>query len=133
MDTQTLMSLAQTYCNKACSEFKLSDKEEVFSYVLSQLPRLQRNLDENKFSPKQCYSYINRCVKGYVQHWIRGQSNLIRTPRQHPFYTTQRLLDSDTIYYDEYIDELPDHIVEIMENSEFRQRISNAFLRYLES
>ena len=128
------MSLANTYCIKACSDFGLSDIDEVYSYVLSQLPRLQINLDEKTYSLKECYSYINLSVRGYVQHWIRGQSNIIRTPRKYPFYSTQRLLDSDTIYYDDnHIDDLPDFIYEIMEDFEFRRRICNAYLRYLES
>lgn len=133
MELKNLMSLANTYSNKACVEFGLSDKEEVYSYVLSQLHRLQKNLDEKTYSPKECCAYINRCVRGYVQHWIRGHSNLIKTPRNHPFFSSQRLLDSDTIYYDEYTEELPDFIYEIMEDFEFRRRIANAYLRYLSS
>ena len=132
MDYRKIVSLVKNHCALLANQYR-QDKDELFSYVLAKIPGLVNRMDTKGYTETQCTSYVKTSVRGYCLHYLRDGANLIRTPRSYKPFTCQTLLDTDYIPNDGPYPSLPWYILQIMEDPNFTKRISNAYLRYLDT
>lgn len=132
MKTKEIVNLVRNYCAFLANQYR-QDKDELFSYVLARLPALTSRMDTKNYTLRQCKAYIKKSVQGYCLHYIRDRAPLIRTPRGCTPYTCQTLLETDYIDSDNFTPDIPWYIEQIMEDPNLTQRISNAYMRYLDT
>jgi hypothetical protein len=132
MNNADVVALVNSHCQQVARQYG-QDKDEFFSYALARLPGLLSRIDQKGYTPSQCVSYIKKSVRGYCLHYIRDESNIIKTPRSSKPYSNQPLLDTDPIYVDQVTPSLPWYIEEIMADPTLNKRISNSYLRFLDT
>lgn len=132
MKTKEIVNLVKKHCAVLANQYR-QDKDELFSYVLARLPALISRMDTKIYTVRQCEAYIKKSVRGYCLHYIRDKAPLIRTPRDCTPYTCQTLLETDYIDSDDFTPDIPWYIKQIMEDPNLTQRISNAYMRYLDT
>ncbi len=132
MDYPEIVSLVRNHCTHIARQYS-QDKDDLFSYVLVKIPGLVNRMDTRGFTPPQCVSYIKKSVRGYCLHYMRDEANLIRTPRLCKPYSSQTLLDTDYIPNNGPTPDIPRYIEQIMDDPNLIQRISNAYIRYLDT
>lgn len=132
MQYTEVLDVVQQHCSLLAKQYN-QDRDEFFSYVLVKVPGMVSRMDTKEFTLTQCKSFIKKSIRGYCLHYLRDESHLIKTPRSQEPYTTQPMLDTDPGHSQEPHLGLPEYIEDILETPHLRKRISNAYLRYLDT
>ena len=134
MNYYSIVSLVKNYCIYIARQYS-QDKDELFSYVLVKVPALVGRMDTRGYTTRQCVAYIKKSVRGYCLHYIRDEANLIKTPRDCKPFSSQTLLDTDYIPHNPTTSTstIPWYISQIMADPSLGKRVSNAYLRYLDT
>ena len=132
MDDSDIVNLVKNHCALLAKQYN-QDKDELFSYVLAKIPGMAGRIDKKGYTTLQCKSYIKKSVRGYCLHYMRDEANIIRTPRSCVPYGSQTLLDTDYVPDYASTSDIPWYIEHIMGDPNLCKRISNAYIRYLDT
>ena len=132
MDYSDIVKLVKSHCALLARQYN-QDKDEIFSYVLVKIPGMVGRIDTKGYTKRQCESYIKKSVRGYCLHYLRDEANIIRTPRSCEPYGSQTLLDTDYVPDYTHTSDIPWYIEHIMEDPGLCKRVSNAYIRYIDT